>query len=287
MKILVTSSTGLTGKAVVKAFAEMGASVRAMVHSDRHSEEMLALGASETVVASIENYADMTKAMQGMDAVFYICPTAHPREGEIGCMAIDVAEQMGIRRFVYQSVHNVIEPELIHHRQKLMVEQHLLESSLNFTVLRPTAFMQNILMSAQVLKQKHIFIQRFFTSKDSTNRINLISVADYAGIAAKIMMGEGYDYGCFDLCGPENLSAKDMLAAMSTVLKAEVMLQYTSDEEFIAMANQRNMPEHTLKTLLAMFHAYNKYGFMGNDYDSKTILGHAPTDFTRFLEEHL
>lgn len=287
MKVLVTSSTGLTGKAVVKALASHGVSVRAMVHSDSHSAEMIALGARETTVASIESEEDLTRAMAGMDAVFYICPTAHPREGEIGCMAIDIAQSLGIRRFVYQSVHNVIEPELIHHRKKLMVEQHLLESKLNFTILRPTAFMQNILQNVALIKEKQIFAQRFFVSTDATNRINLIDVNDYAAIAAKVTAGSGYDYGCFDLCGPDNLSVLDMLDVFRSTIGKDVVLKYITDDEFIAMAQERHMPENTLNTLLAMFRAYNRYGFKGNDFDSAALLGHAPGDFRTFIKENL
>lgn len=287
MRILVTSSTGLTGKAVVKALAVCGASVRAMVHSDRHSAEMIALGAEETVVASIENEEDLTRVMTGMDAVFYICPTAHPREGEIGCMAIDIAQRLGIKRFIYQSVHNVIEPDLIHHRKKLMVEQHLLESKLNFTILRPAAFMQNILQNVALIKEKHVFAQRFYSSSDSANRINLIDVNDYATIAAKVSTESGYDYGCFDLCGPDNLSASDMLAAMDEVLGKDVTLRYITDEEFINMARERHMPDNMLNTLLAMFKAYNKYGFLGNDFESESLLGRKPNDFRSFIKENL
>lgn len=157
MKVLVTSSTGLTGRAIVKELADRGVSVRAMVHSATRVDDMLSLGAAETVVASIENEADLERAMTGVDAVFYICPTAHPEEGAIGCMAIDVAERLGIPRFIYQSVHNSIEPELPHHRQKLMVEQYLLASGLNYSILRPAAFMQNVLTASGLLLEKHIF----------------------------------------------------------------------------------------------------------------------------------
>lgn len=76
MKILVTSSTGLTGKAVVKALTSKDIKVRAMVHSDKKSDEMINLGASETMVGDIASYHDLHSAMTGMDAVYYICPTA-------------------------------------------------------------------------------------------------------------------------------------------------------------------------------------------------------------------
>lgn len=287
MKILVTSSTGMTGRAVVKALNDTGAFVRAMIHSDRHNSEMVSIGASETVVASIENEADIKKAMEGMDAVFYICPMAHPEEGKIGCMAADIAEHAGIKRFVYQSIYNSIEPELPHHRQKLMVEQHLLESDLNYSILRPAAFMQNILLSALTIRERNIFGQRFFTSIDSTNRISLIDVDDYATIAAKIATGEGFDYGCFDLCGPDNLSAVDMLTAISDARRTPIALKYTTDEEFIAMAKTHKMPENTLNTLLAMFHAYNQFGFKGNSLVSETLLGHTLKKFKTFVAEQL
>ena len=53
MKVLVTSSTGLTGKAVVEAMAARGVEVRAMVHSSKRSEEMPGIGAAEVSVGDI------------------------------------------------------------------------------------------------------------------------------------------------------------------------------------------------------------------------------------------
>lgn len=47
------------------------------------------------------------------------------------------------------------------------------------------------------------------------------------------------------------------------------------------------MPENTLKTLLAMFHAYNQFGFKGNSLVSETLLGHTPKKFKAFVAEQL
>lgn len=143
--------------------------------------------------------------MHGADTVFYICPTAHPEEGRIGRMAIDIAADEGIGRFVYQSVLHSIEPELPHHRRKLSVEQHLLESSLTYKILRPAAFMQNLEPMLRGVLCDGIFKQRFFESADASNRINLIDAADYADAAARVTLSDEFDYGTFDLCGPENL----------------------------------------------------------------------------------
>lgn len=283
MKILVTSSTGLTGRAVVGSLSAAGARVRAMIHSESRREEMLRLGAAETVVASIERREDLLGAMEGVDAVFYICPTAHPDEGRIGCMAVDAAADARVGRFVYQSVLNSIEPELPHHRQKLRVEQHLLESPLRYTILRPAAFMQNVASGCEAIVRDHVFAQRFFKHPDSRNRINLLDAGDYGEIAARLTMSDHYSFGSYDLCGPRNLSADDMLSAMTEAVGAEVTLRYISDEEFIAFAGKTQMPENKLNTLLAMFGAYNRFGFKGNPAVAEMLLGRPLTDFRDFI----
>lgn len=287
MKILVTSSTGLTGRAIIKSLSAKGNDVRAMIHSEARKEEMLGLGASETVIASIESEEELRNAMSGMDVVIYICPNAHLREGEIGKMAVDIANQVGTKRFIYQSVHNSIEPSLPHHRQKLMVEQYLVESELNYSILRPAAFMQNILSSSTQIIKEHLFNQKFYKSADSTNLINLIDVDNYAAIVAKIATGKDYDYGCFDLCGPQNLSARDMLDAISNAVGTAVKLTYIPDETFIEIAQKQHMPDNKLSTLLAMFDAYNRYGFKGNPLTAKTLLGKELTDFKTFISKAL
>ncbi len=101
MKVLVTSSTGLTGKAVVKSMAEKNIEVRAMVHVSEKSEEMLKLGASEIIVGDIASKSDILSALEDIDAIYYICPTAREDEAEIGKMAISAVKTAGVNKFVY------------------------------------------------------------------------------------------------------------------------------------------------------------------------------------------
>ena len=218
MKILVTSSTGLTGKAVVKALASKSIEVRAMIHSDIKADEMLSLGASETIVGDIASYDDLLSAMRGMDTVYYICPTAREDEAEIGKMAIKAAKETGIKRFMYQSVLHSIEPELPHHRQKHEIERVLVNSGLIYTIVQPAPFMQNILNAKEALVNSKVFVQKFFTRTDSVNRINLIDVGDFGSCVAEIALGTWYHFATLELCGSQNLSASEMLLEMEKVI---------------------------------------------------------------------
>lgn len=287
MKILVTSSTGLTGKAVVKAMASMGIEVRAMVHSDKKVKEMLSLGATDTIAGNIASYDDLLTAMRGMDAVYYICPTAREDEAEIGKMAIKAAKEAGINRFIYQSVLHSIEPELPHHIQKLEIERELVDSGLVFTIVQPAPFMQNILNAKEALVRNKVFVQKFFTGSGSTNRINLIDVEDFGSCIAEIALGITYHYATLELCGPDNLTASEMLSTMGHVLGQEINMKYISDDEIRKSMSERSVSEYSIETLLKMFHHYNGGDFCGSDFVASVILKRKPTTFTEFLNREL
>lgn len=287
MKILVTSSTGLTGKAVVKAMASKGIEVRAMVHSAKKSDEMLGIGATDTVIGDIASYNDLLSAMKGMDSIYYICPTAREDEAEIGKLAIRAAKEIGVRRFIYQSVLHSIEPELPHHRQKLEVERSLIDSGLVYTIVQPAPFMQNILNSKDALIHDKIFVQKFFTDRDSTNRINLIDVSDLGYCVAEIASGNEYHFSTLELCGPENLYVSEMLSDMEKVIGQTIKLKYISDDEIRKAMSGRNAPGYSVETLLKMFHHYNNGDFCGSAFTASAILKRIPTSFVEFLKDEL
>lgn len=287
MRILVTSSTGVTGKAVVRSMAAKNIKVRAMVHSPNRSDEMLGIGASEICVGDIASYDDLISAMKGVDAVYYICPTAREDEGEIGKMAVSAAKESGLSRFIYQSVLHSIEPELPHHCRKLEVERQLVDSGLTYSIVQPAPFMQNILNAKEALINGKVFVQKFFTEKDSINLINLIDAEDFADCVAKIANERQFEYSTQELCGPENLSARDMISAIEESIGGKVDFKYITDDEFRKSMSTRNSSEYSIDTLLKMFRHYNNGDFCGSPFVASSILNRRPNSFSEFLKREL
>lgn len=287
MKVLVTSSTGLTGKAVVKGLARKGVEVRAMLHSSTKASEMLTLGAKETVIGEIELRKDLMQSMKGMDAVYYIAPTAREDEAEIGKMAIEAAKEAGIKRFIYQSVLHSIEPGLPHHCQKLEVERALIDSGLEYSIVQPAPFMQNILNSKDALLNNKVFVQKFFINKESSNRINLIDVGDFGESVAEIICNPLYIYSTLELCGPQNLSVTDIISSLERVIGEKIDLRCISDEEIMKGMRAKGASEYSVETLLEMFHHYNNGDFCGSPFITEAILRRQPTTFYDFLKREL
>lgn len=283
MKVLVTSSTGMTGKTIVKALATNNTDVKAMVHSSDKADEMLSIGATEIFTGDIASYEDLHSAMDGIDAIYYICPTAREDEAEIGKMAVEMAKAGNVKRFVYQSVLHSIEPELLHHRQKLEVERTLIDSDLTYTIVQPAPFMQNILNAKDALINNRLFVQKFFIDLKSKNRINLIDVEDFGNAVARVVAESKFEYSTLELCGPENLSALVMVSDLERVLGHEIVLKFISDEEMRKAMTAKNTPEYSIETLLKMFNHYNTGDFCGSPFVTVAILGRKPGTFSEFL----
>lgn len=287
MKILVTSSTGLTGKYVVRALHTRDIEVRAMVHSARRSKEMLAVGASEIVIGDITSINDLTSSMEGIDAVYHICPTARKDEVEIGKLAISAAKNAGVNRFIYQSVLHSIEHALPHHCQKLEVERTLIDSGLCYSIVQPAPFMQNILSGKNELINNKEFVQKFFRSIDSNNHINLIDAYDFAECVASMITEKQFEFSTLELCGPQNLSAIEMVDAVENVIGEKVEIKYISDDDFRISMEARCASQYSIDTLLRMFRHYNEGNFCGSDFVTSSILKRRLNTFADFLKREL
>ena len=149
--ILITGAGGKTGKAVVRAMAAKSEAVRSFVHREGYESVVKALGAQEAVVGDLGDETALQGAMKGVRAVYHICPNVNPDEVIIGNSVIGAARAAGAERFVFHSVLHPQTEKMPHHWNKLRVEEALFESGLLFTILQPTAYMQNILAGWQAI----------------------------------------------------------------------------------------------------------------------------------------
>ncbi|MBP3962952.1 hypothetical protein I8J30_09600 [Paenibacillus sp. DLE-14] len=116
-----------------------------------------------------------------------------------------------------------------------------MNSGIPYTIIQPGVFMQNILESWKLLSEKGIFQQKYFTTQET--RICMVDLEDLAEAASIILTSPGHRWATYELCGPENLSLSDMIAAQ---------------------LKKRGSGDHQVNTILKMFQHYNEHGSNGN-----------------------
>jgi uncharacterized protein YbjT (DUF2867 family) len=279
--ILITGANGKTGRAIIKALLSKGAQVRAFVHTTKQAQEIKSLGEMEVVAGDMMNQKDVNEALTGVSAVYHICSAVNPHEVQIGETIINAARLAKVEHFVYHSVLHSVLQDMPHHQKKLMVEELLVNSGIPYTIIQPAVFMQNILESWKLLSGKGIFQQKFFTTSET--RMCMIDLEDLAEAVAIILTSPGHTGATYELCGPENLSLSDMIAAMEHHFGCEIKVETPQDEMFAAQLKKLGVGDYQVNTLIKMFQHYNEHGFIGNPNVLTWILGRKPNDFSSFV----
>lgn len=277
--ILVTGAAGKTGQAVLRALAQHGAATRAFVRRAEQEEIVRAAGASQAVSGLFLDPVALDRACHGVSAVYHICPNMSPDEETIGRAMIAAARGADVKRFVF---HSVLHPEteaMPHHWRKMRVEEQLLASGLDFTVLRPAAYMQNLRASWSKLIEDGLYSVPY----SLTSRVALVDLEDVAEVAARVLTEPGHESATYELCSGEALDQNEIAATLEEVLGRPVRAVVEDRQDGAEKARAAGLSEEVRADLLAMFRYYERHGLPGNGRVLSWLLGRPATTLSDYV----
>jgi NAD(P)H dehydrogenase (quinone) len=277
--ILVTGAAGKTGRAVLRALAGQGEPVRALVHRQDQAPSLKALGATETLVGDLLDRAAVERAVDGVRAIYHMAPNVSPDEISMGQTVISAAQSASVERLVF---HSVLHPQIEampHHWQKARVEELLFASGLAFTILQPTAYMQNVAAAwDQVLTQG-----RYAVPYSPETRLSLVDLEDVAQAAARVLTEPGHADATIELVGTPGMSPGDIVESLSAELDRRVTVEVVPLEAWERKARASGLGEYQVSALTRMFVYYEEHGLTGNPQALTGVLGRQPTSFSAFV----
>lgn len=282
MKVLVTAAYGHQGKLLIPKLAAAGFKVRGARGTPGRDEEVKRLGAEEVFVGDLSDPAVYARALDGCEAVYHIGPGAHPKELDMGFAMIEAAKKVGVRHVVFNSLlHPII--DIIQHRYKRDQEVALIESHLNYTLLKPCDYMMWDVYVAPAMK---LGIMPFFY-RDPTRRHSYIAMEDLTDVTVKVLREGAKHYGAaYELVGPDKLNPPTMANILSRVMGRDIQaVAKTPDDLLEVMWGTRNPTgefEHQARILRSIMAWYEKYDFIGNSNTLEWLLGRPPTTFEEF-----
>jgi NAD(P)H dehydrogenase (quinone) len=277
--ILITGAGGKTGKAIAKALVARGAPVRAFVRSSSHEAALKAIGVREIVAGEMGDPHALSRATQGMEAIYHICPNVSPHEMFFAKALVDGATRSGVTRLVY---HSVLHPQIEampHHWSKLRVEEMLFSSPLDVTILQPTVYMQNCLAEWDRMVSAGIYRVPY----PAETRLSLVDLDDVAEAAATVSTDAGHSGASYELVGTPPLSQIEIAETFGVALKKPVRAEAEAIESWDGRARAAGMDDYSRETLTKMFGAYARDGLKGNPNVLGWLLGRPPTSLTRFV----
>jgi len=275
--ILLTGAAGKTGKAVLKNLVSAGAKVRVLTHTPEQAQILQKMGAMEALPGDIHDTSVLQRIVKGIYKVYHICPNVSPDEFEIGRDLINTARNAGVSHFVYHSVLHPQVEAMPHHWQKMRVEEYLFASGMDFSVVQPCAYMQNILTGWNKIVETGVYSVPYSTSA----RISVVDLEDVGRAAAKVLVDDRYKNGVFECCGPQALSQEEVAGVIGDVLQRPVFASRENLQSWEEKVKRSGMDKYQVDTLVKMFDYYDKYSLVGNSWVLECILG----TYSRTLKE--
>ncbi len=215
--ILIVGATSMLGRVVAADLIAARQTVRSSCRRPDRAENADVAG-GKFVRLDLLHPKTFRQALDGVNAVFTSTHSlTAPRRDAIqrvdidGYKAlIDEAAARGVGRFVFTSARGA-RPDhpSAFWRAKAEVERHLVASGLNFTILRPSAFMDlhaHKLIGERVLAGKPAQI----LGAGKTRR-NLVAVADVATLAVRALTSRDLSGRIVEIGGPDNLSDREIV----------------------------------------------------------------------------
>ncbi len=280
-RIVVTGASGKTGKAIISQLSNNGYTVTAFTHKEIYRSELSACGANKVVIGDLRSKTDLENAFSENQAIYHICPNMTQDELEIGRNVIQICQKTKTSRFIYHSVLHPHIQSMPHHWQKLLVEEELFKSSLEYTILQPAAYMQNILGY-----QKSIESGIFPVPYAPEARISLVDLRDIASVALLVLSNEKYINGIYELAGTTPLSQYEVAEVLTHVLGRKIGVEVLSRNRWDDNAIKSGMADYPRKTLLSMFEYYEQHGLKGSPTTLSYLLGRNPITIAQFITDH-
>ncbi len=281
--ILVTGAAGKTGRAVIAALQKREETVRALVHREACVENVRGQGAAEVVVGDLRDPYLMPRIMEGMRAVYHICPNVLAEELSVGHQLIQAAQSAGLEHFVFHSVLHPQVEAMPHHWNKMRVEELLFTSGLAYTILQPATYMQNLLGQWQQITQKGIYSVPY----DVDSRLVMVDLKDVAEVAARVLTESGHTAATYELVGPQALTQVEVADILSQELGQPVRAARQSLDTWRRNATSAGLGSYQIDTLVKMFTYYDQYGFNGNSHVLNWLLGRPATAFSAFIRREI
>jgi len=275
--ILVVGAAGRFAGLVVPELARRGASVRAFVRDQSKGDIARANGAAEVAVGDLRDRSSLERAMDGVDGVFHIGPAFVADEADLGIGLVEAARRSDVRKIVFSSVIHPTHIRLANHASKIPVEDAIFASGIDYTILHPAMFFQNIAGGWQSVIERGVFAEPFPIQK----RVARVDYRDVAEVAAIALTEDRLAYGTFELCATM-LDRSEIAALMSEVLGRPIVAGEAEFDEWAA-----HVPlEPDQKELLAkVFESYAVSGSGGNSLVLCAVLGREPRSLRQYIED--
>jgi uncharacterized protein YbjT (DUF2867 family) len=274
----MVGATGPNAGLVLPALTTRGVAVRALVRTASGARIARERGATQVAIGDLRDQQSLRDAAIDVDGVFHIGPAFAPDEAEMGIAMVNAAKDAGVNKFVFSSVLHPSIRSMSNHAAKQPVEEAIYASGMDFTVLQPAMFMQNLAGAADAARRSGQFAMPY--SKRA--KVCWVDFRDVAEVAALAFTTDELSYGTFELSAPGLVDRVAMAAMLSRAMGRPVEAAEVAREPWSAQLPAGPMRDGMTR----MMAHYDAHGFPGgNALVLRAVLRREPRTLEQFFAE--
>ncbi|UCG71356.1 MAG: SDR family oxidoreductase [Chromatiales bacterium] len=278
--IFLTGVTGKIGGETAKELIAKGAGLRALVRDEAKAAELKAAGV-ELIVGDIADPDIVKQGMDGAEKAFLLLPNGEQQEANEKQFT-DLAVASGVKHLVkMSSMEAVADAKTPIPQAHWAVEEYIRASGLDWTMVKPNFFMQNLLASAPTIKE-----QRKFFLPMGNGTTGMADGRDIGAVCAEVLTGQGHAGQSYEITGPEVLSFYDVADRFSEVLGEKVEYLPMPMDQFRERMTGILVPWH-LNAVCELFQEIAEIGLDHTTGTFKELIGRDPISLKQFIQDHL
>jgi uncharacterized protein YbjT (DUF2867 family) len=286
--IVITGATGNTGSPAAEVLLANGEKVRVIGRDAAKLERFTSKGA-EAFTGNVENAEEMARAFQGADAAYLLIPAALQREDfreyqeRVSDAYASAIQKTGVKFAVTLSSIGAQNAE----NTGPIVGLHNMEeklnriSGLNALHLRPTHFMENLLMSIDGIRMMNV-LPGSAPADVPTAMIATRDIGKYA--ASRLAARDFSGHSTQELLGPRDLTMRDVAAILGRAIGkpnlAYVQMPFMLLESALT---SMGLPKTSAALIIEMWKSANE-GLLAPQ-EPRSEKNTTPTTLQQFAEE--
>lgn len=282
-RVLVTGATGKIGSLLVPRLASYeDIHVRAF---SRTADGLFQVkpGSVELVRGAFENAEQVRAAVKDIDTLILITPASANAAWQASLMleaAIEARVQKIVRVSVFKAAIDGPTDITRYHGE---TDKQIQTSGIDYTIMRPGFFMQNLLfLASQTIARED---KLYFGTGEG--KLGLIDLRDIVDCIEQIVVKGGHSNETITLTGPESISFSHIADRLSNILKRPIQYVSISPEKVEQSIQAKGMGNWYAGVMRQLCEQYkNNWGNITTN-NIERITGRAPRSFDVFAREIL
>ncbi|MER6951978.1 SDR family oxidoreductase [Nonomuraea sp. NPDC000554] len=272
MTILITGATGTVSSAVLQSLPST-ADVRLLVRDQAKAPD-----GYEVSVGDLDDPATLGQAFAGVDTLWLLTAMG-PQAPHASMNAVWAARKAGVRHVVRMSAIGASHDAPTRNgRLHALSDAELQASGLDWTIIRPAFFMQNLFGSVTGTT---------LYGSTGDGKMGLIDVRDIAEFAAGVLTDPAPHQGkIYTLTGPASISLREAAAEASDVYGEPIAYQPVTPQDAYQAMLAAGLPEWNAAVNVEYGIAYSGGWGDFTTGDFAQVAGHDARSFKEFANDH-